>query len=714
MMNSKKSYSNISLPLIAENLKRFWLGSALAFLGYFFSCCVPVLMSQRSESFITTLLGGTYPPIVVLLLLVPTIAAALLYKYLHQQSSVAIMHSLPFSRKQIYHSGFLSGVILTVAPVVLTGIALLLISVLGEPVYFETFDPEIGFIQTNVFAVTAILKWVFSISVLTVAVFVLSLFAAMLTGSTLIQMILSVILLFLAPILLFEVDAYCTTFLFGYIRVEWISTLCSYLAPIAAYIMPRGMMQILCYLCGSLVLYVVSYYLYKKRPLEKATDTLIFNISKPIIKYLCTFIGMSCGAMFLYSLSESQEIFIYLGALIGALVTYVVVDMLIQKRLRIKGFVKGFSVYVLAAALFFCVFALDVTGFETHLPDAADVNKVYLNGLTNEYINSGNTLSSDYVTKEMIALQQDIIDDRENLERQWEESEQVVHGIYNGFTALEFTYYLENGRKMQRSYQIPKKWISDNRHAKNIVQSEDFKKYFYEFLRWEEGDKDMNLVEVLPSYMAECFGKTLVSMNQEDRISQLFGAFREDLLSLTADQMDFIGNRTGEPLLALHFRVRNHDQIDEAINAEYFKRYGSNYYEDYDYYTYQVNKYCTGTIALLKEWGWYDMVTASAEDVDYVEVIKYQQIQESYSEENAAEVYDRKTDAIQTELHEEGRIQIRDKDQIAQILDTAITEIYDYEMYYEISFVPVKGNDENLFLYYSGENIPAFIENAFE
>ena len=133
-MNSKRSYSNrsfLSGPLLVENLKRFWLGSVLAFIGYFLIVCMPIL-TLREAFQINNVLTGTYIPAALWAAGVPVVAALLIFRYLHQQSSAAIVHSMPLSRKQLYHTNFLSGAVLCLAPV-------LLLSCAGDPSGIE--DP---------------------------------------------------------------------------------------------------------------------------------------------------------------------------------------------------------------------------------------------------------------------------------------------------------------------------------------------------------------------------------------------------------------------------------------------------------------------------------------------------------------------------------------------------------------------------------------------
>ena len=79
-MNSKRSYSNrsfLSGPLLVENLKRFWLGSVLAFVGYFLIVLMPIL-TLREAYRVNSILSGTFIPAALWAAGVPVVAALLI------------------------------------------------------------------------------------------------------------------------------------------------------------------------------------------------------------------------------------------------------------------------------------------------------------------------------------------------------------------------------------------------------------------------------------------------------------------------------------------------------------------------------------------------------------------------------------------------------------------------------------------------------------
>ena len=131
-MRLKASYFSISLPLIKENMRKYWPVSVLAFLVYFLSGVFPILMSYRDLTplapYIQMSLHNLQPFFMGAHLFVPVVTAVLLYRYLQNSGSVAVMHSMPFTRLRLFNSGFASGIILVSLPIILNGIILLLLS----------------------------------------------------------------------------------------------------------------------------------------------------------------------------------------------------------------------------------------------------------------------------------------------------------------------------------------------------------------------------------------------------------------------------------------------------------------------------------------------------------------------------------------------------------------------------------------------------------
>ena len=707
-MNSKRSFSSISVPFIVENLKRFWIGSAFALVGYICACCIPLLMGGVHNGNVSSILRVSYAPVVLLTFIVPIVAAMLIYSYMQQQSSAAIVHSLPYTRKQIFHSSFISGLILCIVPVVITGLILTLTSILSEPVLYTDFDPQTGFFTYDIFTPGKVMEWMGIICLFNAVVFAVSAFAAVITGSTLVQAMLSMVLLFIIPALLELVSLVGQRMLYGYVQPEWVDTICSYTsAPIA--MIEESMTAVLCQICIAFLLYVLAYCLYNRRHMEKARDTLVFNFTKPVVKYVVAFIGMCCFGFFLEAFYDGAgNNILYVGAFIGALVAYVASDMLIQKRIRIKGFVNGFGLYFAAAVIFFGIFAFDIFGYETSTPDADEVKGVYIEGISAEYYKhyamngegSEGMIQDTEAIQRVLNLHSALINERDTFFEKdnsyyLADTAEIMPADIT-YTWVDIVYVLENGKEVKRSYDsIPENWLYSNEDVRSLVESEPYKEMIYPILGWELEDMALTGINLLPSYEGDVCGKKTVQISDQDRMEQLFNAYQEDLRSLTFEEMNISGSEN-RALFTVELAVKNSDVISEELNKEYYEYYGYYYSDDHEYFEYNVNRHYEKTLALLKEWGIYNSLVVSANDIDHMNVVKVE-----IREDNSQKEYPSVT--------------ITDREAIQTVLDTAASDWYNYDLRYEITAYPNNRTmaDECIYLYYDPDNVPEFISGAF-
>ncbi|MDO4482189.1 MAG: DUF6449 domain-containing protein [Bacillota bacterium] len=710
-MNSKKSFSDISLPLIVENIKRFWLGSVFALFGYLCVCCLPLALTGKSSGLISGILSPSYLPVAGLTLVVPVFAALLIYRYMQQQSSAAIVHALPYSRKQLFHSSFISGIILCLAPVVVTGIIFMLTSIIGGPVTELIFDPSTGFEEYNVFSIKAILIWTGIICLMNTVVFTIALFSAVLTGSTLIQGILSLVLIFIFPVIIAMTNSLAAEMLYGYSSPGWIQTMCGYTSPIIGMAMQPGPGSYICYGCAALVIYVISYYLYKNRNMERASDTLIFDISKPVVKYVLTYAGMCCFALFLKSLYDGEgKGIIYIGAAAGALVAYVAVDMLIQKRIRIKGFAKGFVIYAAAAVVFFGLFAFDIFGYESRIPDIDDIKGISIGGITDGlYIESACEggfdrclIEDPEVIAEVQKMHRDIIEEKENffpnLNRYYTKySGTETHSYLESYVTLK--YELKNGKTVNREYSVPSEWLYENESVRKTVESKAYKEKAFPVISWKDGEKEISSVLINTVYEADLCGKVSSNITEKAKADQLRKAVSEDIHNLKYDQMNIngIGSRI---LFSMEFRIKNTERlISEELNRQYYEQYGYYYNDEFLYYGIEVNTAFTKTMELLKEWGIYDSLVIIPEDISYITV--------SYINVDTESEFGEETS--------EKDVDVYDKETIGRVLDTASSGYIHDGDHYEITFHPANDRTgECFYLYYDTDSVPEFVKEALK
>ncbi len=180
-MKFRASYFSISIPLIKENLRRFWAIPAIGFLAYFLSGVFPILMSYSNINnmyyYIEMCLTNKQPFFMAIHLMLPIITAVIVYRYLQSPSSVTSMHAMPFTRAQLFNSGLLSGLILILLPLLGNE---LIFQLIAKPTYdyymYEDYKKMIGLMDNavDIFTRSNVLEWFWQSLLIVLVIYAIS------------------------------------------------------------------------------------------------------------------------------------------------------------------------------------------------------------------------------------------------------------------------------------------------------------------------------------------------------------------------------------------------------------------------------------------------------------------------------------------------------------------------------------------------------------
>ena len=534
-MRSKASYFSISMPLIRENMRRFWAVPVLAFLVYFLSGVFPILMAYKDLAslayYIEMSLHNMQPFFMGAHLLVPVITAVLLYRYLQNVSSVAVMHSMPFTRSKLFNSGFVSGLILITVPILLNGIILLLLS---KPTYRQWGYAENLTISTvNVFSTGEILNWIGTSVLIVLVLFSVAVFTGIVTGNNLMHLLTSYFFIFLIPLLYAVFNFYFQEFLYGFdLSGNWMD-ICLSISPYTGVLQGGGYfgtIEVLYYIGTILIMLVVSAILYNKRKLERASDSLTFGFMKPILCYIIAFLGMTMLGFYFQVLGE-EKLYMYAGFAAGTVIFFIIGQMIVTKSARIfnREGLRYFLVYVLVAVLFLVGLNADITGFEKRVPDPQKINSAGFEAYFNSVMwRSGNSRGEALLTtpenlEALTEFHRSILDNRERFEQ--------AQG--NQFTSsLQLEYDMKGLPDMNRRYIIDYGFWADSPEMKRIFESAEYKSknslysvkadtYTRAYLYSEiSSDRDMEIRDArLVEELVSCMEKDFRAMSYEDLVT---------------------------------------------------------------------------------------------------------------------------------------------------------------------------------------------------
>lgn len=213
------------------------------------------------------------------------------------------------------------------------------------------------------------------------------------------------------------------------------------------------------YAAAGLVLAALALLLYRKRRSEMTGNTVAIGWLRPVFKYgvaLCS--AFSLGQLLSYFVFELTDSTYTAGALIGTiacmifagLIGYYAAEMLLKKSFRVfKTSWKGALATSAVLILIGLSFPLDLTGYQTRVPEQSDIVSASVN------LYGGNVSGSfDLSGQESIALLRDahcaVITDKA---RQTEYNRRYVP--FDGDTCtLRITYELADGTELFRTYDL--------------------------------------------------------------------------------------------------------------------------------------------------------------------------------------------------------------------------------------------------------------------
>lgn len=200
------------------------------------------------------------------------------------------------------------------------------------------------------------------------------------------------------------------------------------------------------YAVAAVVLTVVALLIYRGRHLETAGDVVAVKSMRPVFKYgvaICSglFLGYFTALVMSY-----ETVGLVVSILVWGIAGYFVAQMFLDKSFRVFRRWKGAAAVTAVFIAMFLVVGLDLTGFESRVPDAGQVVEVRLSGLYSGPYDSADhvneSVSDPEIIEKIVALHQAVVDHREEC------------GDGDVYQSLRLTYTMEDGSVMRRDYDL--------------------------------------------------------------------------------------------------------------------------------------------------------------------------------------------------------------------------------------------------------------------
>ena len=575
--------SLFNTALLKEQLKRYWPIGVITFLAYFLGCLMPIWNNAGSKypspDEMIQLLEMQNPIIIISNIITPLVAVISIFSYMYRQNSTGAIHSLPFTKKQLFASNVMAGYLLTILPLVLFSLLLLAVPVEFRLDYAYSSNPYMytrwiaidifpnGLTYGEVVNTLPVVTGFFARTLLSFTFYyVLFITAAMMVGNHIVYFLVSAVLPFIAAgfCALFGVTAFFYLFGYGIERVLIEKTLTftnpilmstgfTYAESSEPYINKIDGMggYYIAYVVIIAALLVLSYGMHRARGLERAGDTVVFAPLKNFFIFMISLSGMVLMGVFLMAMLDSVA-FLYVGFVIGFIIAFIIAQMIAEKSFNVfykykagvafwqlKALMRHAAVAValLAAVVITC--KMDLTGYVRYMPEASEVAGVYFgwSGRLKSYDPASEAYEKQFISDpriigETLAAHGQVINARA------EQRKAFLNSISSSYDRQEhisweyqpIIYRLKNGKIVTREYRLSKafhdEYFSDIIYSETVILSDLF---------WLEISECLNQIALRPYIYTQQNGEERINHNYKeimiykaDEIRSLIEALKKD------------------------------------------------------------------------------------------------------------------------------------------------------------------------------------------
>ncbi len=556
-----------------NTLRRFTIGSVLYFIMLFLVTNMLLLLAYEPHSFwgygrnASLILEEEfiYFPMAIAMV-VPTVVALLCYRFVHSKKTSVFTHSLPVTKLTNYLSTLLGAFTLMAAPVVANGAIL---SVLSLTMYKGDFS----------FGDT--LVWIlFNLLVLFV-MFSVATFAAMFTGNSFALVAFNGIILAVVPLVASITETILVEFLFGYSYERSLLHFAEEVNPVMflgevanAISNVHGtvsIVKIVLFSLAAVLLYVLSYFFYKYRHMERNEDVAGFKAFNPILKYAVTFIGtLTVFSIFSQFISEKPVFFTFMIVLFS-LIFYFGSEMILKKTVKVWHSYKGYLVFGGVFTLFILFISLtSVFGYETYVPETDRIQEA---AIYNYYYQSEKPFTEIKELNEYITEVHSEFVDKKN-------TSILNHEPYHD-TRIHIAYKLKNGKMVTRRYGVD---YETNRKIMNAVYKyKEYKRACEEV--FNDNIKEINSISI-DKYQIE---------GTREELKELLECIKQDVDALSYDEI-----HTGRVYSCyMHYTTKDESQVVTSYKNSY-----TSYVDNTDWMDFYITKHFKNTINWLEENGY--------------------------------------------------------------------------------------------------------------
>ncbi|EDL65849.1 DUF6449 domain-containing protein [Bacillus sp. SG-1] len=460
MQSSKSLVNKEIMTLIGRNTG--WIG-IVYFAGLIFALPLNVWMMLTSEepSYLLTY-GQMFQINFVLqaglMMVIPVLLSIFSFRFLHVKQQADMIHSLPIRRKKLFMHFSAAGIIMLILPVVFTAMIMV----------FLTLTNDLG----SHFQADDIISWALVTILMVVLFYVCGITVAMITGLSVVQAVLTyVLLLFPSGMYILSV-LNIKNFLFGFPEEYYLAVRSEDFSPIIKAGLfnevQLSFTEIIIYVFLIFVFWILALVLYKRRKIETTSQTFAFPVLQPVFKF-----GLIIGVMLVsggyFSAVQKTLPWTLFGYGVGFAVGYLLSEMIVQKTWRIGLRLKEMAIFAFFLTGIAVFIHFGFKNYESYVPDLNEIERIYFNDHIYSYLEEYEEepvryLSNEENIRNVKDLHGAIISDKES----------------KGSVQLYIVYELKAGKKVIRNYEIDRTHFDF--YYESIYESVEYKESAHQIL----------------------------------------------------------------------------------------------------------------------------------------------------------------------------------------------------------------------------------------
>ncbi len=297
-----------------------------------------------------------------------TLVGMFLINYLYKVDSSDFIHSLPIKRSNLLIHVLIVGFLAIVIPLLVNGLILV---------------AESMTIATNI-TLLEIGKWLVYSIFTHLVMFSIALFTGYLVNGSFLHLQIIILILFL-PIVLWTLIHGTASLLFDGISTD----ITAYIQPVLDATFPilavnqlyMGLNVGLSLIFGilAIILIILSFVLYKYRRNESVHLSFNFTLLRNLLIALTTITGMLALGVVVSFLLQQSVIISIISFSVGALVSYLVIEMLFQNSVKIQFHWRSLILTIVLIIIFWIIFVFAFTRYVEDIPETNEIESVSLN-----------------------------------------------------------------------------------------------------------------------------------------------------------------------------------------------------------------------------------------------------------------------------------------------------------------------------------------------